>query len=229
MEIDSQALTTCEVAPDGEAISLGFVDTSGNPATIRLPLNQASALAMTLPGLIDQALQTRLGDQSLRHAYPLASWVLEQSSDPTQNMVTLRTMDGFSICFSIARRQQTELGEALVAQFASKITHRANWRRFQNPSNSVCLCDPHNGTANAAEELGCSAVLHRSPSAGYVLVHVLPGTIREVGMGMYRSGQPGSSRPSPTTSPPKTPALSNGRALVVLIKNETSSLEPKDP
>jgi len=76
---------------------------------------------------------------------------------------------------------------------------------------------------------GGSAVLHRSPSAGYVLVHVLPGTIREAGMGMYRSGQPGSSRPSPTTSPPKTPALSNGRALVVLIKNETSSLEPKDP
>ena len=229
MEIDSNALITCEVAKDGGAISLGFVDTSGNPATIRLPLNQASALAMTLPGLIDQALQTRLGDQSLRHAYPLASWVLEQSSDPTQNMVTLRTMDGFSICFSIARRQQTELGEALVAQFASKITHRANWRRFQNPSNSVCLCDPHNGTANAAEELGCSAVLHRSPSAGYIPAHVLPGTIREAGMGMYRSGQPGSSRPSPTTSPPKTPALSNGRALVVLIKNETSSLEPKDP
>jgi len=126
MEIDSNALITCDVAKDGGAISLGFVDTSGNPATIRLPLNQASALAMTLPGLIDQALQTRLGDQSLRHAYPLASWVLEQSSDPTQNMVTLRTMDGFSICFSIARRQQTELGEALVAQFASKITHRAN-------------------------------------------------------------------------------------------------------
>jgi Arc/MetJ family transcription regulator len=41
-------------------------------------------------------------------------------------MVTLRTMDGFSICFSIARRQQIELDEALVAQFASKMTHRAN-------------------------------------------------------------------------------------------------------
>src|SRR5258706_9748588 len=73
---------------------------------------------------------------------------------------------------------------------------------------------PIDGTRlmNAAEELGCSAVLHRSPSAGYVLVHVLSGTIREAGMGTYRSGQPGSSRPSPTTSPPKMPALSNGRA-----------------
>ena len=126
METDSNALITCEVTKDGGAISLGFVDTAGNPATIRLPLDQVSALVMTLPGLIDQALQTHFGDQSLRHAYPLASWVLEQSSDPTQNMVTLRTMDGFSICFSIPRRQQIELGEALVAQFASKMTHHAN-------------------------------------------------------------------------------------------------------
>jgi hypothetical protein len=28
MEIDSQALTTCDVAPDGETISLGFIDTT---------------------------------------------------------------------------------------------------------------------------------------------------------------------------------------------------------
>jgi hypothetical protein len=81
---------------------------------------------MTLPGLIDKALRTRFADQSLRHAYPLASWVLEQSSDPAQNMVTLRTMDGFSIRFSVPRRLQIELGEALVAQFASKVTHHAN-------------------------------------------------------------------------------------------------------
>ena len=56
MEIETQALTTCEVAPDGGAISLGFVDSQGKPATIRLSLNQVGALAMTLPGLIDKAL-----------------------------------------------------------------------------------------------------------------------------------------------------------------------------
>ena len=67
MEIDSQALTTCEVAPDRRAISLGFVDTIGNLATIRLSLDQAGALAMTLPGLIDKALQTRFGDRSPRY------------------------------------------------------------------------------------------------------------------------------------------------------------------
>ncbi|HJZ20766.1 MAG TPA: hypothetical protein VJ226_07400 [Bradyrhizobium sp.] len=126
MEIDTQALTSCEVAADGGVISLGFIDSTGKPATIRLSLNQVGALAMTLPGLIDKALQTRYGDQSLRYAYPLDSWVVEQSSDPTQGMVTLRTTDGFSVCFSIPRRQQSELGEALVAQPAASARFLAN-------------------------------------------------------------------------------------------------------
>src|SRR6202012_6271957 len=58
MEIETQALTTCEVAADGGAILLGFVDAGGQPATIRLSLNQVGAVAMTLPGLIDKELQT---------------------------------------------------------------------------------------------------------------------------------------------------------------------------
>jgi len=126
METDSNALITCEVAPDGEAISLGFVDTTGNPASIRLSIDQAGALLMTLPGLIDRALQTRFGDQSLRYAYPLASWVIEQSSNATQCIVTLRTADGFSVCFSIPLQRQSELGEALAAQLAPKMMHHAN-------------------------------------------------------------------------------------------------------
>ena len=56
MEIETQALTACEVAADG-VISLGFLDSGGKPATIRLSLNQVGALAMTLPRLIDKALQ----------------------------------------------------------------------------------------------------------------------------------------------------------------------------
>jgi hypothetical protein len=126
MEIASQALTKCEVAPDGEAISLGFVDSSGVPATIKLSLNQIGALAMTLPGLIDKALRARYGDQSLRYAYPLASWAVEQSSDPTTGMITLSTVDGFSVCFSMPRSQQNELGEALAAQSARKMSHLPN-------------------------------------------------------------------------------------------------------
>jgi quercetin dioxygenase-like cupin family protein len=80
---------------------------------------------------------------------------------------------------------------------------------------------------------GGSAVLHRSPSAGYVLVHVLSGTIRaqawEAGMGTYRSGQtwvePAVASDITTKN---ASAVEPARALVALITNETSSLEPKD-
>jgi hypothetical protein len=125
MEIDTQLLTCCEIAPGGDVISLGFVDSRGEPRTIRLSLNQVGALAMTLPSLIGKALQTRYGDQSLRYAYPLESWAVEQSSDPTQSMVTLRTTDGFTVCFSVLREQQNQLGEALVAEY-QPMSLRAN-------------------------------------------------------------------------------------------------------
>ena len=126
MQIETQELTTCEVASDGCAISLGFVDSKGEPATIRLSVNQVGALVMTLPGLISKALQTRFGDQSLRYAYPLDSWVIEQSTDPKHGMITLRTVDGFSVCFSIPRKQQSELGEALTSAPAARVTIRSN-------------------------------------------------------------------------------------------------------
>jgi hypothetical protein len=58
MEIDIETLAACEVAADGGAISLGFVDAAGQPAIVTLSLNDAGSLAMTLPGLITKALRT---------------------------------------------------------------------------------------------------------------------------------------------------------------------------
>ena len=115
MEIESQSLTTCEVAADGNTVVLGFTDAHGKPAQIRLPLNQIGALAMTLPDLINKALQSRYNDHTLRYAYPLASWTVERSSDPGTGMMTLSTTDGFSVCFSIERELRQTLAEALAS------------------------------------------------------------------------------------------------------------------
>ena len=120
MKIESQSLTTCEVAPDGNTIVLGFLASDGRPARIRLPLNEAGTLAVTLPNLLSAALRSRYGDQSLRYVYPLVSWRLEQSADPATVMMTLGTMDGFSVCFSMEPEQQSKLGEALTSE------HRGN-------------------------------------------------------------------------------------------------------
>lgn len=116
MEIDSHALTTCDVTPDGQTISLGFVNSEGKPAAIKMPVEQVGALAMTLPALIEKALQTRFRDTSLRYTYPLGSWKFEHSSDLTASIVTLRTLDGFSVCFAMQRQQQDELSEALSSR-----------------------------------------------------------------------------------------------------------------
>ncbi len=117
MNIGSQSLTACEVGPDGSTVVLGFMDTEGKPTTLRLSLNQVGSLAMTLPELLNKALRSRFGDQSLRYTYPLASWTVEQSSDPATGMVTLSTVDGFTVCFSMRRELQNELGEALVTEY----------------------------------------------------------------------------------------------------------------
>jgi hypothetical protein len=120
MDIETQSLTTCEVAPDGNTVVLGFTDAGGTAARIRLPLNLVGALAMTLPDLINRALQSRYGDHTLRYAYPLASWTVERSSDPGAGMMTLSTTDGFSVCFSMEREVRQTLAEALASDDAAE-------------------------------------------------------------------------------------------------------------
>jgi hypothetical protein len=112
--IDFKALTTCEVAADGRSISIGFVDGDGNAGAIRLSVNQVGTLAMTIPALLEKALRARFGDASLRYAYPLASWTVEHSSDPATRMITMRTVDGFNVSYSMPPAEQDELGKALA-------------------------------------------------------------------------------------------------------------------
>jgi hypothetical protein len=116
VEIESEAFIDCTVAADGNAVSLRFVDPAGTPTSLKLTIDQVGALAMTLPALIEKALHKRHGDPSLRYAYPLVSWSVEQSSDPATRMITLGTVDGFSVCFSVPVKQQGELGKALTAE-----------------------------------------------------------------------------------------------------------------
>ena len=99
MEIASSKLTTCDVAPDGEVITLNLVDAAGNPVSLRLPFGQAGALAMTLPGLLSKALKARCGNESLRYVFPLGEWLLEGGADGCTVIVTLKTVDGFEVSF----------------------------------------------------------------------------------------------------------------------------------
>jgi hypothetical protein len=126
MEIESRELTTCKVSPDGQSVALRFVDGAGQPTSVSFPVEQLGALAMTLPGLIEKALRRRYRDDSLRYAFPLGSWSCEPSTDAATTIVTLRTQDGFSVCFSLPQRQLAAFGAALAAIPEPTATPRAN-------------------------------------------------------------------------------------------------------
>ena len=126
MKIEPQSLTSSEVAPDGNTVVLGFTDGNGAPARLRIPLSEVGVLAMTLPDLLTRALRIRYGDQSLRYAYPLASWSVEPLSGPKTGMVTLCTTDGFSVCFSMQAELQQELGRELIAHTSPRVRLQFN-------------------------------------------------------------------------------------------------------
>lgn len=117
----SEALTNCAVSSDGQTVVLGFKDSKGRDASLQLPLEQAGSLAMTLPSLIEHAMRRRFSDASLRYAFPLKSWRVERTSDPATGMVTLRTTEGFSVCFSIPATMQADLGTALVSRTEAEV------------------------------------------------------------------------------------------------------------
>jgi hypothetical protein len=73
MEIKSSRLTTCDVTRDGEVIRLNLIDAAGGPVSLRLPFDQAGALAMTLPGLLTRAPQSALWQRDLATSFPSAS------------------------------------------------------------------------------------------------------------------------------------------------------------
>ncbi len=126
MEIEGRELTNCEVSADGSVVRLGLRDASGAATVLKLPVDQAGALGMTLPSLIERALRNRYQDESLRYVHPLGSWALETTTDPGVVMVTLRTSDGFGVSFAMAATQREALGEALqepVPQNAMPQTH----------------------------------------------------------------------------------------------------------
>jgi hypothetical protein len=63
VKIRSEKLTTCRVAADGAEVGLEFVDASGAPVRLEMPVEQAESLIMTLPQLLACALRQRTGDK----------------------------------------------------------------------------------------------------------------------------------------------------------------------
>ena len=110
LKIRSEKLTNCRVAPDGGEVGLEFLDASGAAVRLELPIEQAESLIMTLPKLLACALRQRTGDGDARYVFGLGEWAIESAKGQTCLIATLKTPDGFEVCFSIPFEACRSLG-----------------------------------------------------------------------------------------------------------------------
>jgi len=118
-QIDATALTTFDVAPNGDYARLHVRDHAGQPATLKLPTACLNQLLMTLPSMVQMALRKSHRDESLRLVHSLDHFSLELGQpDDTgrqQFILTLQTGNGFGVSFVVNRDILNMLSDALSA------------------------------------------------------------------------------------------------------------------
>jgi hypothetical protein len=113
LKICSSKLTTCRVAADGTIVVLEFLDQSGGPITLQFPLDQAEAIVMTLPHLLACAVVRRTGSDQARYVFNLDEWSIESAKDQDCLLTTLKTTNGFEVCFGMPFEACRTLGSTL--------------------------------------------------------------------------------------------------------------------
>ena len=100
-ELVGEWLTTWSVSADGSRARRGFSDGQGRPCCVDLPLEAVSGLLMTLPRVLQCALDAR-GEGNSRIVQPLGAWQVEQAAEDDRLILTLTTPDGFGVAFTLA-------------------------------------------------------------------------------------------------------------------------------
>jgi hypothetical protein len=122
--IEGQKLTTWAVLPGGEQVSLGFASVGGEPHRIVLSFEALTGLLMTLPRMLQSALNERFPDGTLRVVHPLGDWRLEQAEGEYGLILKLGTPDGFEVAFNVPDAEASSLAAALLT--TSTLTRRPN-------------------------------------------------------------------------------------------------------
>ncbi|HEY0185813.1 MAG TPA: hypothetical protein VGC09_23670 [Rhodopila sp.] len=112
--IEGARLTTWSVLPGGTQISLDLVAIDGGTHRIVLPVDALSGLMMTLPRMLQSALDQRFPDGSLRIVQKLGKWQLEQQAVDDELILKLGTKDGFEVAFALNGEHAGSLGAALL-------------------------------------------------------------------------------------------------------------------
>ena len=125
--IEGRQLTAWAVLPGGTRIRLDFTSSDGTTHRIVLPFDALTGLLMTLPRMLQTALDARFADGSLRFVQRLGRWVLEQAESDAGLILKLGTRDGFEVAFALNGHDACALGAALLA--APDDTNQSEMRR----------------------------------------------------------------------------------------------------
>ena len=124
--IEGQQLTSWTVLAGGTRVRMNFIDAGGGPHQIVLPFDVLSSLLMTLPSMVQAALNARFADGSLRFVQSLGSWHLEQAEASANLILRLRTKDGFEVAFALNATDASSLAAALIATPDIQTSRRPN-------------------------------------------------------------------------------------------------------
>jgi hypothetical protein len=114
LPIEGHELNFWAVLPGGQQICLGFIDANGRTHRIVLPFDALTGLLMTLPRMLQSALDERFPDGSLRVVHPLGPWLLEAAAGDNGLILKLGTPDAFEVAFSVRDEDAGPLGAALL-------------------------------------------------------------------------------------------------------------------
>jgi hypothetical protein len=124
--IEGEQLTAWTVSPGGTHVRMDFTGTDGTPHRIVLPFDVLSSLLMTLPRMLQTALNARFSDGTLRFVQCLGSWRIEQAEADAGLILRLGTRDGFDVAFALNGSDAGSLGAALLAAPEIQTSRRPN-------------------------------------------------------------------------------------------------------
>ncbi len=112
--IEGEKLTAWSVLPGGTQISIDVVSVDGLTHRIVLPVDALSGLMMTLPRMLQSALDERFPNGSFRVVQRLGKWQLERQAMEDGLILKLGTTDGFEVAFALDSERAGSLGVALL-------------------------------------------------------------------------------------------------------------------
>lgn len=113
--IEGKRLADWAVLTDGTRVRMDFVGADGALNRVVLPFDMLGSLLMTLPRMLQAALNTRFSDGSLRFVQRLGGWHVERAEAGGGLILRLSTRDGFEVAFVLNGRDADALGTALTA------------------------------------------------------------------------------------------------------------------